>query len=206
MIAAFDLDGTLLKKNGSFAFCDFLCEKGFVSRADMLYYAYTYTRHCYFGLSFWDLHSRVFKRSFKGTPVDVLLPYVHKFLDERLEGLLYHPALFRLKSLRQRGFECMILSNSPRFIVEPIAKRLGVDRVYATEYQVDSTGKFSELTLLVDGEYKKEIILSMDSDKTIAFSDSHHDLPFLKAAHTAVAVNPRRTLRKQAAMHGWEIL
>ena len=206
MIAAFDLDGTLLKNNGSWAFCDFLCERGFLSKRAMLYYAFIYARHRVLGLSLWDLHSLAFERSFKGCTVDSLLPYIDEFLEQRLEELWYPPAVLRLKRMRDRGFECMILSNSPRFFVEHVARKLGVEKVFATEYQVDTEGKFAGLTLLMDGDQKKTEILGLGGQKTVAFSDSHLDLPFLEAAHIAVAVNPQRLLKKVAHKRGWEIL
>jgi HAD superfamily phosphoserine phosphatase-like hydrolase len=206
MIAAFDLDGTLLRQNGSLAFCDFLCEKGYLSRRDMIYYAMTYARHRFFGLSFWDLHQLIFKRSFQGCSAEALLPFVKEFLAKRLDLLWYIPAVLRLKRLRSRGFECMIFSNSPRFFVEHVARQLGVEKVYATEYLLDETGCFTQLTLLMDGEQKKTEILALGNKKTVAFSDSHHDLPFLEAAHTAVAVNPHRLLKREAFKRGWEIL
>jgi HAD superfamily phosphoserine phosphatase-like hydrolase len=206
MIAAFDLDGTLLKQNGSLAFCDFLCEKGFLSKRDMLYYAFTYARHMFFGLPFWDLHCLIFEQSFRGCSPASLQPYLTQFLDEKLENLWYAPAILRLERMRKRGFECMILSNSPSFFVSQVAKKLGVEKVFATEYQVDAEGKFSQLTLLMDGERKKQELLSMDSKNIVAFSDSHHDLPFLEVANIPVAVNPRRRLRQVARNRGWEIL
>ncbi|MFC2049207.1 HAD family hydrolase [Chlamydiota bacterium] len=206
MIAAFDLDGTLLKQNGSLAFCDFLCEKGFLSRRDMVYYAFTYARHLFLGLSFFDLHTLVFERSFQGCSVESLRPYIDEFLEERLDALWYPPAILRLKRMRERGFECMILSNSPRFFVEHVARKLEIERVFATEYLVDAAGKFERLTLLMDGECKKEAIIALGGNKTVAFSDSHHDLPFLEAAHIAVTVNPNRLLKKEAYKRGWEIL
>lgn len=172
----------------------------------MIFYAYTYARHRYFGLPFWDLHSLIFERSFRGCPADSLTPYVNEFLATRLDNLWYIPAVLRLQRMRRRGFDCMILSNSPRFFVDHIAKQLGVDKVYATEYAIDAEGKFAQLTLLMDGECKKQQILSLTSKKTVAFSDSHHDIPFLEAAHIAVAVNPQPRLRKFAQSQGWEIL
>ncbi len=206
MIAAFDLDGTLLKKNGSFLFCDFLCEKGFISERDMFYYAWTYARHRFLGLSFWDLHTYIFERSFKGCPVSDLVPYIDEFLNSHVNELWYAPAVLRLERMRRRGFECIILSNSPRFFVEHIAKKLEVEKVYATEYQIDKQGKFSSLDLLMDGDRKKKELLALGSEKTVAFSDSYHDLPFLQAADIAVAVNPQRRLKKVAFEKGWEIL
>lgn len=206
VIAAFDLDGTLLKHNGSWAFCDFLCEVGFLSKKDMLYYAINYARHRFLGLSLWELHCLAFERSFKGCSTESLRPYLEQFLEKHLEDLWYPPAVLRLKRMRERGFECMILSNSPRFFVEHVARKLEVERVFATEYHVDAEGKFSELALLMDGDRKREEILSMGGLKTIAFSDSHLDLPFLEAAHVAVAVKPQRRLKKVAHKRGWEIL
>jgi len=58
----------------------------------------------------------------------------------------------------------------------------------------------------LDGTLKAEIIARFDSQKTIAFSDSYLDLPFLLRAHIAVAVNPKGKLKKIAKQQRWEIL
>lgn len=206
MIAAFDLDGTLLRKNCSFAFCRFLCERGVFSKLDLIYCSCIYVRHLYGGLSLWQLHHLIFKRLFYGKSIETLSPFLEEFLNERLEALWYSPAVSRLQQMRQSGFESMILSNSPHFLVEPIAQRIGIERVYASVYKSDALGRLSGIGSMMDGAKKAAIITSLSSQNIVAFSDSHLDLSFLQAAHVAVAVNPKYPLKKIAHRQGWEIL
>jgi HAD superfamily phosphoserine phosphatase-like hydrolase len=206
VIAAFDLDGTLLKKNGSFVFFRFLCERGIFSKLDLFYCSCIYLRHLYGGLSLWQLHHLIFRRLFYGKSVEMLTPYLNEFLDERLEKLWYPPAIERLEEMRNKGCESMVLSNSPHFLVIPIAKKLGIEKVYASIYKSDLSGRLSGIGSMMDGSKKAAILASLSSQKIIAFSDSHLDLSFLQAADVAVAVNPKSSLRKIAHRQGWEIL
>lgn len=108
--------------------------------------------------------------------------------------------------MKANGFEPMILSNSPQFLVEPIAKLAGIEKVYASHYKCDSQGKLCGIGPMMDGAKKAAVIQSLPSSQTVAFSDSHLDRQFLEAAHFAVAVNPKPTLKKIARQQGWEIL
>ncbi|MCC5831440.1 MAG: haloacid dehalogenase-like hydrolase [Chlamydiales bacterium] len=200
--ALFDLDGTLLSGNSSFLFCRFLRRKGVLSSSDLLYCTSLYVRHLFFGLSLWNLHVRSFERLFRGRAVALLAEYLPSFI-QTLEW--YEPALSRLKELRLGGDEIHIYSNSPFFLVKPIAEMIGVEYVRATDYEIDKRGRLWNIASLVDGEKKREMLLKI-MNETIAFSDSHHDLPFLESATRAVAVNPTRCLSKIARTRSWEIL
>ncbi len=200
--AAFDLDGTLLSQNSSFSFCRWLCRQGVFSHLDLLYCLSLYSAHLLFGLSLLALHTHVFERLFRGRSVDRLRPYVDPFIQTLC---WYEPALTRLKELREQGAEVHIFSNSPRFLVEPIAASVGVKNVFATDYKIDNAGLMWNIASLVDGKKKGEMLQAFKNE-TIAFSDSHHDLPFLQAASRAVAVSPNRRLSKIAAQQKWEIL
>lgn len=202
MIAAFDLDRTLLVGNSSLFFCRYLRKCGILSHFDLFYCSILYFFHFFFGLSLWTMQSRVFDRLFKGKSVVELSFYLAPFL-QTLEW--YEPALSRLKSLREQGRKICILSSSPRFLVEPIAQMIGVSEVVATDYSVDSEGRLSAISELVDGEKKRQALLAIGKE-SIAFSDSHVDLPFLEAASQVVVVNPTRHLLRIAKQRNWEIL
>jgi HAD superfamily hydrolase (TIGR01490 family) len=206
LIAAFDLDGTLLNKNSSFAFCHFLYKKGFFSKFQLTYCVYAYTRHLYFGLSLWDLHTLIFQRLFFGKTLDSLAEFAEPFLKETFPNLMYMPAIKRLETFQKEGITCMILSNSPYFLVREIANKLNIEHVFATEYILNGKQQLMSLASLLDGKGKARILNNFSPKKIIAFSDSHLDLPFLQAAQVAVAVNPNRRLKKIALKKGWEIL
>lgn len=194
----------MLKKNGSFAFCRFLCQKGLVARSDFYYCALIYLRHRYLALSLWDLHNLIFRRLFFGVELERLALLVEEFLDYRLSHLWYAPAVARARSYQNAGVDCWILSNSPSFLVAPIARRLGIEKVFSTEYQCNEKGELVAISLLMDGPKKAGIIAC--KNPTVAYSDSHLDFAFLDQADRAVAVKPNGKLRKIAKKRGWEIL
>ncbi|MCH9627437.1 MAG: hypothetical protein S4CHLAM2_10770 [Chlamydiales bacterium] len=202
IVAVFDLDGTLLSHNSSFSFCRWLRRQGVFSRADLLYCSSLYATHLLFGLSLLSLHTRVFNRLFRGRSAERFQPYVQPFIQTLS---WYEPGLRRLEELREQGAEVHIFSNSPRFLVELIAASIGVKNVSATDYKIDNAGLMWNIATLVDGKKKGEMLQAFKNE-TIAFSDSHHDFPFLQAASRAVAVNPNRRLSKIAAQQKWEVL
>lgn len=198
----FDLDKTLLQENSSFAFCRYLYQQDILKRRDLLFCTVLYLSHLYLGLSFWTLHSLTLKRIFKGKVISELETFLPSFLPT-LEW--YEPALIRLHQLRGDGHEVYILSNSPHFLVKPIAASVGVSHVVATEYKIDKGGYLCDIANLVDGEKKAQFVNRFEGE-TVAFSDSHHDLPFLEAASRAIAVNPNKRLAAIATKRSWEVI
>ncbi|MEZ5315545.1 MAG: HAD-IB family phosphatase [Chlamydiales bacterium] len=200
--AVFDLDGTLLRENSSFSFCRFLCRKGVISYTDFFYCASLYSCYLLFHLSLAKLHVLIFNRLFQGQSIAFLEKYVAPFIETLT---WYEPALARLEELRMEKLEIYLFSSSPIFLTQPIGEKIGILKVQATSYTIDTEGSLSGIALLIDGEKKRSLLKNLAKD-TIAFSDSHHDLPFLESAQEAVAVNPNRHLAKIARARDWEIL
>lgn len=203
-VAAFDLDGTLLTGNSSFSFCIYLYKSKVLSLKKFLYIVCLYISHLFFGLSLLSLHRRAFQRLFCGRPIFMLDRYLSSFI-QTLQW--YSPALDRLNELKSKGLDVYIFSNSPIFLVEAIAAKIGItaDKVIATDYNVDRFGCLKDINNFVDGKRKGEILKSFKKN-SIAFSDSHHDILFLKAASKAVAVKPTYKLLRASIKNCWEIL
>ncbi len=162
-------------------------------------------------MSLKELHYKCFKNFLKGKKWDTLLSHVETFLDCNLNKMLNPSIIHYMKKAQREGHYTMILSSSPSFLVEPIAKRLGVSDWKATEYHIEQ-GRVGKISSLILGEEKATCIIEaakrwgIDSQKIIAFSDSCCDLPFLRSAGRAIAVNPDRTLKKHCKKFGWEII
>ena len=209
-ISAFDLDRTLIKGNASFAFFLYLLKKGSVHLKGLLYSPFYFLRHRYFDMTLKQLHESVFKRFLQGVSLPYLERHVDGFVKTKFERLCYEPALRRLREAQERGDYTMILSNSPHFLVGPIAAHLGVDEWKATEYGIDSGGHLSRIESLFQGREKALYLegrgdeLGVPRESITAYSDSHLDLPFLSAAGKAVVVNPDYRLRRASKRHAWE--
>jgi len=212
MFHCFDLDKTLIRENGSFAFCLYLWRNQFFS-------SYGVFRSVLFGLKFeWghislqELHEKVFSLMLKGTPLSGLKSHIGKFLDKFLFPSLYTPAFSLLKRAQHFGEKSMLLSSSPDFLVVPIAERLGVEIARGTVYGVDKEGRLCNIAELMEGKNKARTLQKIASqmgiakDQIIVYSDSHHDLPLLQESGEFVAVNPDFRLKKIAQKRHWRII
>lgn len=211
-LSIFDLDHTLLSVNSSFSFSLKLERKSLFHLPPALYCIWYYLRHQYFGLSIRDLHQYAFQSMFKGRRLQDLEHEAQFFIDSHLSTFLYQPALLRLRQAQLQNHQIVIMSSSPTFLVEPIAKKLGVDMWYGSIYRADGAGCLSEIQQIVEGQYKAQIVRDIQveyqipSTFTCAYSDSYLDLPLLEMAGKAVGVNPDRRLKEFCVKYGWEII
>lgn len=185
----FDLDHTLLTVNISYEFGRHLYRRGWISPLKLIALLSLWVRHKYLSLSMAKLHRKTFNLLLQGVKMRNLHDEVPAFL-EKLPTFLYPPAINRLTP------DSLILSSSPDFLVVPIAQRLGVEGM-GSIYVSDSECR------LLDGPAKAKLL---PPGPCTYYTDSILDLPVLEAAHTCVAVQPDRSLRRLAHKRGWEII
>jgi len=155
------------------------------------------------------LHEKVFDSILKGLSIHTLQSHVESFLDDWLINDIYLPSFSELRRAQHLGYYTVILSNSPSFLVERIALRLGVSDCQSTEYEVDKEGALCHISHIMDGEDKAAYMaylltrLGEGENHVVAFSDSYSDLPLLLCAESAVVVNPDRRLKKVALKFNW---
>ncbi len=211
-ISAFDLDHTLFRVNTSFSFFSHLVKKRFYSKLHFFPAIYNYIRHHFFGLSIDKLHHTVFKNHLYHKSLQSLKAHAETFLSDDLFPHLYQPAYRRLKEAQQKGHYTLILSNSPEFLVQPIANKLGVKHCGGTTYDITPSGKLEAISELMMAKKKAEVIkkvreeFNLEKSDVTAYSDSYHDLLFLEEASHPVAVQPDKRLKKYAKIHNWEII
>ncbi len=163
-------------------------------------------------MSLSELHEKIFHRLLKGRYLKTLEAHVELFVEEYVARALYMPAVSCLRRAQHLGDYTLILSNSPSFLVKAVAQFLGVHEWKATEYAVDNELRLSNISSIMQGEDKAEWLikvagrLKVARDAITAYSDSYHDLPFLRAAGCAVAVNPDRKLRKCSLKYRWHVI
>lgn len=207
----FDLDHTLFRVNTSFRFGLFLYKQNVLPLSKMIYLLTCYGLHLMGRLSICSLHIKTMKAFFQGKSINELSRLVDSFLDKYFLCLQNEQIINVLQEVQNHGKFIAILSSSPSFLVEAIAKRLRVDHFLATEYLVNSRGVINGLSILVQGDEKAAFVKSLvnsgrySKQDIIAFSDSIYDLPFLESAGTPVAVSPDRRLYRLSLEKGWQI-
>lgn len=211
-LTVFDLDKTIVSDNCSLEFCRYLVAKKVLPYSSLLYSFFYYAQHILFKTSLTDLHNKVFKHHLRGKSLELIEANVGPFLEGYLHSKFYLPVLSQLRLAQHLGYYTLILSNSPSFLVEKVAKFLGVNEWRATEYAVDEQLNLSHIASIMQGEDKalcvKEVAgkLDLGKEKITAFSDSFLDLPLLLTAGTPVAVNPDSELLKFSQKMQWAIL
>lgn len=212
-LAIFDLDNTLIAGDSDHAWGDFLVEKGHVDAE-----------------AFGKANDRFYQEYLNGTldirayqefvleplsklPMTTLDQWHREFMQERIEPMMLPKAKALIEQHREAGDELLIITATNRFVTQPIAHRLGIDALIATEPEIRDgrftgrivgtpsfqSGKIERLQLWLEG---KTHALS----GACFYSDSHNDIPLLRAVGRPIAVDPDDSLRREAETNKWQII
>ena len=114
---------------------------------------------------------------------------------------------------RAAGDQLLIITATNRFVTAPIAARLGVDTLLATECEMLDgryTGRTTDLPCYQGGKViRLQRWLAENQrnlDDSYFYSDSRNDLPLLEHVSHPVAVDPDDTLRATAIERGWPVI
>ena len=132
--------------------------------------------------------------------------------SERFEAQIFPQAYERINALQADGVNCVIVSATYRFLVEPFAHHLQIDDYTGQELEIVDgicTGELVEPVYRGDAKarYVHTYAETHDVDlkESWAFGDSMNDVPMLEAVGKPVVVNPGRKLHKLATARGWQI-
>lgn len=209
-LAIFDLDNTLIDGDSDHAWNEFLIEQGLVDAEhyrvanDQFYEDYkqgTLDIEKYLAFALAPL-----------TRIDPeTLNQLHKeFMATKIEPLITTKAEALVETHRQRGDTLLIITATNLFVTGPIAKRLGINNILASEpEQVDGryTGKALGIPCFQEGKvtrldnWLKSNNISMEN--SYFYSDSRNDIPLLNKVDNPVAVDADDTLTSLAKEKGW---
>ncbi|MCJ8168323.1 HAD family hydrolase [Atopomonas sediminilitoris] len=212
-LALFDLDNTLLAGDSDHAWGDFLCRHQIVdgdaykARNDEFYQDYLAGRL--------DIRQYLnFCLAVLGEHPQAQLDAWHaQFMAECIEPIILPKAQALLQKHRDAGDTLLIITATNRFVTAPIAQRLGVEHLLATECEQENgryTGRTTDVPCFREGKVERLARWLADTGHSLAdscfYSDSHNDLPLLQQVTTPVAVDPDDTLRQAASEAGWSII
>lgn len=214
-LAIFDLDNTLLGGDSDHGWGEFLIREGLVDaeqhrqKNDAFYEQYKA------GTLDMTEYLEFVVASVAGMPKDERDALHARFMETIVEPMILPQAERLLVAHKARGDFCLIITATNRFITAPIADRLAVDDLIATDLEEKDgvyTGKISGIPSFQDGKIQKlkdwlaqrEDGLSLTD--SIFYSDSFNDIPLLDAAAEAVAVDPDDKLRAHAEKQHWAII
>jgi HAD superfamily hydrolase (TIGR01490 family) len=145
--------------------------------------------------------------------LDELAALHQQFMADVIEPLILPKAEALIEHHRQQGHTLLIITATNLFVTGPIAKRLGIDNILATEGEIKEgryTGKMQGIPCFQAGKISRldDWLSERDEDTAGAYfySDSHNDLPLLEQVDKPIVVDPDDTLRATAEDRNWEII
>lgn len=212
-LAIFDLDNTLLHGDSDHAWGEFLCEQGLVdSEVYRQANDYFYQQYQQGTLNITEFLEFALK-PLATLPPEQLSALHAQFMVEKVEPMITDKALALLQKHRDQGDFLLIITATNRFVTGPIAERLGVDAILATDpEQIDGryTGKVAGTPCFQGG---KVVRLNAWLEATghamqgsYFYSDSRNDLPLLEQVEFPVAVDADETLTRIANERGWPVI
>lgn len=139
--------------------------------------------------------------------------WVERFVHRDILPRLYPQARQQIAWHRERGDCIALVSTSGEHVVSVVARRLGIEHIFALQPEVHDTpfcftGKTSgDLTFHQGSVRRIQAWLEQPSTPSFkhiyAYSDSIYDLPLLEFVDKPTVVNGCRELRKTAEAKGW---
>lgn len=212
-LALFDLDNTLLAGDSDHSWGEFLCATGRVDAA-----AYRARNDAFYAdycagkldvVAYQSFTQAILAR----TEAAELARWQAEFMRDVIEPIILAKGEALLQEHRAAGDKLVIITATNRFITAPIAARLGVETLIATECGMDNgryTGQVAGVPCYQEGKVTRmnqwlaETGLSLEG--AYFYSDSRNDLPLLEVVTRPVAVDPDDTLRAIASERGWPVL
>ena len=212
-LAIFDLDNTLIGGDSDHLWGEFLVRHGHVdadfyrSENDRFYQEYQNGT-----LNIYDWLDFQFK-PLTSQSMDTLQQWHQQFMEEEIAPIWLPKAEALVASHRAKGDTLLIITATNRFVTAPIAEKLEIPHLIATELEmvdggysgkVEGTPSYQEGKITRLNQWLEQQQLSMEGSSF--YSDSHNDLPLLEHVDHPVAVDPDPTLHDTATARGWPIL
>ena len=216
--AIFDLDRTLLSTSSTPAINSALFEAGLVGRESVPGQSLVLGFYDAFGETMPSMAlARAAALASRGWPVAEVGRAAERAAD-RLEAELLPHVRVLLERQRAAGRLLVLATTTPRHLIGPFARRLGMDAVIATRYAttVDEAG-VERYSGSLDGPFVWAIgklravrawaaAEGVDLRRSAAYSDSIYDLPLLSAVGEPTAVNPDIRLQAVAVLRRWPVV
>lgn len=129
-----------------------------------------------------------------------------------IAGDIFPEARALVDAHRARGHSLAVISSATRSQVAPVARELGIDRVFCTELEVKDgrlTGEIVRPACYGQGKADAAARFAdergVDLAESYFYTDSDEDLPLLLAVGRPRPINPTRRLQSIAAKRVWPV-
>ncbi|MHC8562786.1 HAD family hydrolase [Streptomyces albidoflavus] len=212
--AFFDLDKTVIAKSSTLTFSKSFYQGGLINRRAVLRTAYTQFVFLAGGADH-DQMERM--RSYlsslcRGWNVQQVKEIVAETLHDLIDPIIYDEAASLIEEHHAAGRDVVIVSTGRRWS-SPSASCSAPTAWWPPAWWWVRTGRYTgDVEYYAYGPTKAEAVRELaesegyDLARCYAYSDSATDVPMLEAVGHPHAVNPDRTLRKEAVARQWPVL
>lgn len=156
--------------------------------------------------------NRLMYRSYRGMEKKWLEEKAMACLDEFMKPRFISVTCNALRRHKEAGHVVVLVTGSLDFIVEPLARAMGIDYVLCPRLEFKegrATGRLLDKPV-VDrrkGDLMKEFAAKngIDLDQSYAYADSMSDLAMFESVAHPIAVMPEKRLAKYARANDWTI-
>ena len=209
--ALFDMDKTLICENSASLFMKYRYQRGEIGGMDLLrgLGAYLQYKLGLLDIRSWTKQTLV---QFRGQSEAGLEKEALEWFDDVVVHTIYPEAERLVREHEAAGHVVAIVSGATKFVVRPLAARLGIQHLLYTRLEVDEgrfTGRVIEPICFEEGKiYWLQQFTEdqgIDLAKSYFYSDSITDRPLLDIVGHPIAVNPDPLLYREAVRRRWPV-
>jgi HAD superfamily hydrolase (TIGR01490 family) len=209
--AFFDMDKTLIAENSGTLYVRYRYERGELSRWDLLMGLQAYLRYKVglLDIQAWTKDQMI---QFKGESERALTREANVWFRDVVAETVYPEAEELVRHHKKEGHVVAIVSGATKFVVKPLAARLGIKHILYTRLEVEDgrfTGRVVEPICFEEGKiyWLQHLVEEQNIDlaKSWFYTDSITDLPLLELVGHPVVVNPDPRLYRTAARRCWPV-
>jgi putative phosphoserine phosphatase / 1-acylglycerol-3-phosphate O-acyltransferase len=209
--AFFDMDKTLIAENSGSLYMKTRYQRGEISGIDLLKGLGAYLQY---KLGVLDIRNwtKNMMLQFRGESEAELEAWSREWFEEVVADTIYPEARERVEDHLSQGHVVAIVSGASKFVVRPLAQRLGIEHMLYTRLEVEDgifTGRVIEPICFEEGKiYWIQNFIEehrIDLAKSWFYTDSITDRPLLDIVGHPVAVNPDPLLYREAVRRRWPV-
>jgi HAD superfamily hydrolase (TIGR01490 family) len=210
--ALFDMDRTLIRRETGTLYVRYQHAIGEATRRDLLRVLYWVTQYT---LGVIDAPAVAAKAALQleGTSESAMATRCDDWFRRYVERHVCDLGRRAVEHHRAQGDLLAIVTGASPYAAHPLARRLGIPHVVASELEVDErgmfTGRFVSPLCYGQGKIVRAKRLAeahgFELEESTFYSDSYTDLPLLEAVREPVVINPDPRLERIAKKRGWRI-
>jgi HAD superfamily hydrolase (TIGR01490 family) len=210
--ALFDMDRTLVRRETASLYVRFRIDSGEATWADMLRTTVWVAQYT-LGVLDAERVARIVAGELRGMPETVMAARCDDWFSRYVERHITDGGRVAVRRHREAGDLCAIVTGTSPYASWPLARRLGIEHVVSTVFEIDAerrfTGRAEQPLCLGAGKVKRAERLARERgfrlEDAVFYTDSISDLPLLERVAEPVAVNPDPRLKRVAERRGWRV-